>query len=1394
LVQEGTGPSLSEPAIVAGVRWLADHQAPDGHWSLDRFQAKCNCTGTGKKNDVAGTAFGVLPFLAAGRTHKSTDHNPHAKNVERALKYLLLKQQSDGDFGGGMSAHGLASVAVCEAYGLTSDPALKGPAQRALDFIAKAQQADGAWREDAEQKSDTLVLVWQVMALKSGQMAGLNVPTATMANVKKFLDSVGTADGSTYGRTGRPHDRPRGNPPEAASEAGLLCRMYLGWGPRNPGMVKGVAQLAKAPPAARTKDVQYYYLATQVMHHMGGQAWKDWNAKMGDLLIATQDKGADAGHQHQKGSWSPSEEAEGTTGGRVRTTSLALLTLEVYYRQLPLYRRDGSVGKGDGEKRRKVKEASEGVLMGDFRTPVMAPIRADERPALERDEHMRIANRGIRDTFGDITLGPVTTSKYDANGDVEGTKPNRLDHAAQPWKRNRQRPTFARVYVGNGNSLELVSLQATVTVEGPRARTVVDHIFRNPHDRQLEGTFEYPLPTGASPSYFAMFLGQTRNTVPPRFTRRGKTPLLPREAVAQLTPAAMAKHVNTDDWGTLREARVVSRENALEVYEDVVRVRVDPALLEYAGGNTFSGRVFPIPAKGYNRVIIAYEELLPCSQDKVVYHYPLPGRKLSDLQFTLQASAAECKEPAFHPRAGTKAENDGRLTYTRAWTNEKPEGEVRFSFTPPRPQVQAISGRQGETGPQYLYARIRPELKKVENEKPFAGHAVFLLDTSLSEYPDRFALNMKLLRKILEGDPAIEHFNILAFNVGTSWVEPKGWLPNTAAGREDAFSRLDGIVLEGATDLSAALNKLIQPGFDIAKETPVNVFLLSDGQITWGEPDVAALVARFESRCPYATRFHCYRTGLGAENLELFEALTRKGGGIFNCFTGADLAAAARAHRAQCFQVERVSLVGGPATRDVLVAGRRAAVYPGGEMILAARVSGTGHTTAVLEGTFLGKKLVQEYPLEVKGSSEQAPRGWAEIAVASLLAMNDPALDPLVTAYCQQFGIGSRVASFLVLENDADYKRFKLEEERDKTVHGDLGQFLTRAWGDLGKVVSPRAAFERFLAQVEPRVKLLAGKDGGHVKKLLGLLADKDFELPEAAVGGALQRSADVPLAYVAGLANDRGDVATYLTEARRRADGGDVDAAVRVLSSVAEELPGHGDALRLVGYRLLDMKQPARAVQLFQRVQRQRPFEPHSYRDLARSLEECGKFGLAAVQYEIILAGTWHARFHDSLKLVAQEEYARMMQDAIRRQAVGKRLADRFGERLEHMTSPQPRSDLRVTISWNTDNTDVDLWVIEPDGTKCFFQNTRTPSGGELSQDQTQGYGPERYQIKKARRGTYTVAVHYFAANPNLLAGETHVNIVVARHAGSPKEVVERHTVILKSQGQEVEVCKVKF
>ena len=339
--KEGGGNTQSEAAVVLGLDWLARHQAPDGHWSLDGFRrdGHCNCTGPGQNQDIAATAFGLLPFLGAGHTHKAgaSGSGKYRKHVERGLKYLLVKQRGDGDFASGpseMYAHGLATIAICEAYGLTSDPVLKGPAQRALNFIARAQSAAGGWSYNAPCTGhDTSVGGWQLMALKSGQMAGLEVSPKTLAAAKRWLDEVGDPDGSGYGYTSK------GSTP-TMSAVGLLCREYTGWGPKHPGLQKGVQNLLKDYAPGKVGSMYYYYYATQVLHHFGGQPWKQWNIAMRDLLIRTQDKGRDRRHPDQKGSWGPAGDALGSAGGRVMITSMSLLTLEVYYRYLPLYRRD----------------------------------------------------------------------------------------------------------------------------------------------------------------------------------------------------------------------------------------------------------------------------------------------------------------------------------------------------------------------------------------------------------------------------------------------------------------------------------------------------------------------------------------------------------------------------------------------------------------------------------------------------------------------------------------------------------------------------------------------------------------------------------------------------------------------------------------------------------------------------------------------------------------------------------------------------------------------------------------------------------------------------------------------------------------------------------------------
>jgi uncharacterized protein YfaP (DUF2135 family) len=151
-------------------------------------------------------------------------------------------------------------------------------------------------------------------------------------------------------------------------------------------------------------------------------------------------------------------------------------------------------------------------------------------------------------------------------------------------------------------------------------------------------------------------------------------------------------------------------------------------------------------------------------------------------------------------------------------------------------------------------------------------------------------------------------------------------------------------------------------------------------------------------------------------------------------------------------------------------------------------------------------------------------------------------------------------------------------------------------------------------------------------------------------------------------------------------------------------------------------------------------------------------------------------------------------MRAAIRDRTVKRDVAERFGDRLEKLAATQTAADLRVTISWNTDSTDVDLWVVDPTGEACGYNHRKTKMGGELLDDLTAGYGPERFQLPSAAPGEYAVLVHYYSTNPNLLAGETHVDVVVTRKAGRPDETTRRFQVILKKPKQGFEVCRVRF
>ncbi|QEG42428.1 DUF5684 domain-containing protein [Roseimaritima ulvae] len=334
------GTESSEAAVTKALKWLERHQLPNGAWTFAHQvvcrDPACDHSGSHKEAVNGATALALLPFLGAGQTQFTGEHK---KTVERGLAFLIAngKPKSIGglqclDFtekGGSMYSHGLAAIALCEAYAMTEDSRLAGPAQGALNFIMYAQDPrGGGWRYRPRQAGDTSATGWQIMALKSGYMGHLTVTPASIRGSTLFLDSVQSDGGSLYGYTAPVANRRSGR---ACHAVGLLCRMYLGWDKDHPGIKKGVQHLSAIGVAKG--DIYYNYYAAQVLRQYGGSEWEKFNTELRDWLVAEQ---SDTGGT--KGSWAFKNAGHGTEhGGRLYMTCMATMILEVYYRHMPLY-------------------------------------------------------------------------------------------------------------------------------------------------------------------------------------------------------------------------------------------------------------------------------------------------------------------------------------------------------------------------------------------------------------------------------------------------------------------------------------------------------------------------------------------------------------------------------------------------------------------------------------------------------------------------------------------------------------------------------------------------------------------------------------------------------------------------------------------------------------------------------------------------------------------------------------------------------------------------------------------------------------------------------------------------------------------------------------------------
>ncbi|MCR9197505.1 MAG: terpene cyclase/mutase family protein [Planctomycetaceae bacterium] len=330
------GTAASEKAVSMGLRWLQSIQQEDGSWHFRQVGAGAQ-PGAFQRTEVGATSLALLCFLGAGHTH--FDEGPYKETVAKGLAYIGTQAEISqgtadlrGSFEGnaGMYVHGLATICISEAHAL--DPRNKDLQKltgMAVGFIEKAQNPfSGGWRyTPRSDDADTSVAGWQIMALHSAKAGRVRVSSKTMREAREFLREAQTdRSGAFYC-----YNPARKSRSKTMTAVGLLCRMYLGWKKDHEGLQQGVAYLAKQGPDRN--NMYYNYYATQVLRHWGGKEWDSWNKKQRSMLVSTQITEGPAA-----GSW-PITDNHGDAGGQIYQTALSILTLEVYYRHLPIYRK-----------------------------------------------------------------------------------------------------------------------------------------------------------------------------------------------------------------------------------------------------------------------------------------------------------------------------------------------------------------------------------------------------------------------------------------------------------------------------------------------------------------------------------------------------------------------------------------------------------------------------------------------------------------------------------------------------------------------------------------------------------------------------------------------------------------------------------------------------------------------------------------------------------------------------------------------------------------------------------------------------------------------------------------------------------------------------------------------
>ena len=959
----------------------------------------------------------------------------------------------------------------------------------------------------------------------------------------------------------------------------------------------------------------------------------------------------------------------------------------------------------------------------------------------------------------------------------------------------------------NAKPMQLQDLSVDILVVGQTAVTTMEMTFYNPNSRVMEGEFEFPLSDGQQVSRFAL-----------------------------------------DIDGKLREGVVVDKALGRKAFEDIVRRGVDPGLLEKTEGNNFRARVYPMPRRGTRRILIAFEQELSQKNGQDFYFLPIANAvKLKKFKIHTEVVSRFVK---------ADIQNSLQLDFTQSrnsyiseveQTNYTLDKNIALLF-PKIDKPQLITATNGNES--YLYGNMTLE-KQSLREKEAPKSIGILWDNSLSnekrDFVKEYALLDAYFKEIKNTEVTLTTFHIRAAKPVAFEVKDGNW--------QELREYLEKQVYDGATDGNAMVFPkgadqylLFSDGifnfgakeFDLpslVKSLQAPVSVISSLQVAnWDKLQYlagatgGALINLTTQALPEALKALRYQSfqllGYKVKSGNVTALYPQKGALVGENFTFAGQLSSEEAtvvvslgypgkvivEKELTFTKDNTAGTGefallrriwaekkiaqlqreGAQAKDIDAVGRQYGIVTEGNSLIVLETIADYVRYQITPP----KELQREYERLVnkeKQDKEKEKKEHLDYVVK------------LSEAQSKWWNTSFPIAGTKPVKNTANQS--SNESTAGINARAYSSTLAIRGVGSVSDNIEDQAELAEAMVVVgysrssrkERRQNKKAAKETAQVLNYEeeSEAEDRSGELANTSKIALNGYNPDTPYLKVMEYADPAKAVETYYKLKKEYGQTpsfyvdvadyffkkGDTEQAILVVSNLAELSLEDAQLLRVLAYKLSAYKAYPEAVSISHKVVAIREEEPQSYRDLGLALAQAGEYQQAIETLYKVVERPWDQRFRE-VQLIAMNEINNIIntQKGLRTSFIDKRLLKK-----------EP-VDIRVVLTWDTDNSDMDLWVTDPEEERCFYGHRQTYLGGIISQDVTGGYGPEEFMLKKAPKGNYKIEVNYYGNRSQKQLLPVSLRITFFTHYGTPQEKKQETTVRLSNQREVIEVGSFEF